>query len=236
MRFTPGIPAIEPYAMPTPEELPVNAARWMPDPRRAVLLLHDMQRYFLRPLPADAARADLVHNAARLRAHCAELGVPVAYTAQPGSMTEEQRGLLKDFWGPGMRAEQADRQVVDEVAPAEGDWLLTKWRYSAFHHSGLLGRMREEGRDQLIICGVYAHVGVLMTAVEAFTHDIRTFLAADAVADFTREHHLLALNYAAGRCAVVADTDTLIDELDQVGRTSAQTGHGASSDGRWAVI
>ncbi|CAO0836759.1 hypothetical protein SMICM17S_04668 [Streptomyces microflavus] len=29
--------------------------------------------------------------------------MPVAYTAQPGSMTPEQRGLLKDFWGPGIR-------------------------------------------------------------------------------------------------------------------------------------
>ncbi|MFD4027513.1 isochorismatase family protein [Streptomyces sp. NPDC058576] len=222
--------------MPTPDELPGNAAQWTPDPRRAVLLLHDMQRYFLRPLPADGTRADLVRNAARLRKRCAELGVPVAYTAQPGSMTDEQRGLLRDFWGPGMRAREADREVVDELAPAAGDWRLTKWRYSAFHHSGLLGRMREEGRDQLIVCGVYAHVGVLMTAVEAFTHDIETFLAADAVADFSREHHLFTLRYAAGRCAAVAVTDTLIDELDASGHPAADAQHVVPSEGRWAVV
>jgi len=33
------------------------------------------------------------------------LGVPVAYTMQPGSMTDDEGGLLKDFWGPGMRAD-----------------------------------------------------------------------------------------------------------------------------------
>ncbi len=31
-------------------------------------------------------------NAARLRRWCVEQGVQIAYTAQPGSMTEEQRG------------------------------------------------------------------------------------------------------------------------------------------------
>ncbi len=68
------------------------------------------QHYFLRPLP-ESLRAGLVANAARLRRWCVEQGVQIAYTAQPGSMTEEQRGLLKDFWGPGMRASPADREA-----------------------------------------------------------------------------------------------------------------------------
>ncbi|GAA2268864.1 MULTISPECIES: isochorismatase family protein [Kitasatospora] len=198
----PGIPPIEPYTLPSPGDLPANTARWTPDPDRAVLLVHDMQRYFLAPFP-ETVRAQLVSNAAALRKRCAALGVPVAYTAQPGGMTQEQRGLLKDFWGPGMRPDPADREVVDELAPSEGDWQLTKWRYSAFFNSPLLERMRESGRDQLIICGVYAHVGVLMSAVEAFTNDIQPFLVADAVADFNEQYHRLAVSYAAERCAMV---------------------------------
>ncbi len=82
-------------------------------------------------------------------------------------MTEQQRGLLTDFWGRGMRTEAADREVVAELAPVEGDWTLTKWRYSAFFRSDLLKRLRAAGRDQLVLCGVYAHVGVLATALDA---------------------------------------------------------------------
>ncbi|MFD3936208.1 isochorismatase family protein [Streptomyces sp. NPDC058611] len=197
-----GLPPIQSYVLPTEGDLPANTAQWTPDPDRAVLLAHDMQRYFLAPFP-NAVRETLVSNAAALRDRCSAAGAPVAYTAQPGSMTEQERGLLADFWGPGMRKDPADRAVVEALAPRDHDWQLTKWRYSAFHNSPLLERMREAGRDQLIICGVYAHVGILMTAVEAFTNDIQPFLVADAVADFNEHYHRLALDYAAERCAMV---------------------------------
>ncbi|MCX3062915.1 isochorismatase family protein [Streptomyces beihaiensis] len=197
-----GLPLIASYPLPTADRLPDNLAAWTPDPERAVLLLHDMQHYFLQALP-DPLRAELVHHAAGLRKRAACLGVPVAYTAQPGRMTDEQRGLLKDFWGPGMRTDPADREVIPELAPTEDDWVFTKWRYSAFFKTDLLERMRAADRDQLVLCGVYAHVGVLATAVEAFTNDIQTFLAADALGDFSEAHHRQALDYAAQRCAVV---------------------------------
>ena len=204
-----GIPAIDAYPLPTAGDLPPNVATWRVDPARAVLLVHDMQRYFLRPFP-EPFRDELIGNAATLRQQCVAAGMPVAYTAQPGGMTPEERGLLKDFWGPGMRVDPVDRQVVDALEPAPADWVFTKWRYSAFFRSGLLERMRANGRDQLVLCGVYAHVGVLMTGVEAFTNDIETFLVADAVADFTEDKHRLALDYAAGRCAVVTTTKEVL--------------------------
>lgn len=200
-----GIPAIESYPLPVAADLPDNIATWTADPARAVLLVHDMQRFFLRPFPPAVAEP-LVANVTFLRDRCRELGIPIGYTAQPGGMTEQQRGLLKDFWGPGMRVDPADREVVEPLTPEPGDWVFTKWRYSAFFKSDLLSRMREQDRDQIIVCGVYAHVGVLMSAVDAFTNDIKPFLVADAIADFTSAYHRLAIDYAAQRCAVVVTT------------------------------
>jgi trans-2,3-dihydro-3-hydroxyanthranilic acid synthase len=209
-----GIPEIRPYPMPPPADLPDNVPQWTVQPQRAVLLIHDMQRYFVQRFPAGAAPVtELVRNVARLRRQCAALGVPAAYTAQPGAMTEHQRGLLKDFWGPGMSADPADRRVVEPLAPTRQDWMFTKWRYSAFHRTALLERMRETGRDQIVLCGVYAHLGVLMTACDGFALDIQPFLVADAVADFSADYHRLALGYAAERCAVVASTDDVLAEL-----------------------
>jgi trans-2,3-dihydro-3-hydroxyanthranilic acid synthase len=209
-----GIPVIEAYPLPAEGQLPANVARWTADPTRAVLLIHDMQRYFVRRIPADGARRTLVERIALLRERCRALRVPVAYTAQPGGMSDRQRGLLKDFWGPGMRVSPADRTIVDPLAPAPGDWVLDKWRYSAFFRSDLLDRMRRHGRDQVVVCGVYAHIGILVTAIEAYSNDIQPFVVADAVADFSEREHRMALEYAAAHCAVVSTAKTVISQLE----------------------
>lgn len=206
--------------MPTRGELPANTAQWTLHPQRAMVLIHDMQRYFVDAFPSGREPVtDLLRNTVALRNRCAELSIPVSYTAQPGSMTPDERGLLRDFWGSGMTASHEQRAIVNELAPAVGDAVFVKWRYSAFHRSSLLEHLREHGRDQLVICGVYAHVGCLMTACDAFTNDIQPFLVADAVGDFSPKHHRWALEYAAERCAVVLPTLAVIDALtrDRVG-------------------
>lgn len=48
---------------------------------------------------------------------------------------------------------------------------------------------------------------MLATAIDAFSHDIQVFLAADAVADFTLRQHEFALEYVAQRCGVVVLSD-----------------------------
>nr|WAP33713.1 MichC [Micromonospora sp. SCSIO 07395] len=209
-----SIPAIAPYPMPDEDELPRNTAHWSIDPDRAVLLIHDMQNYFLSPFtPQRSPMSELLGNIERLRGEFDRVGAPVSYTAQPGGMSDEDRGLLKDFWGSGMSAEEEHRQIVDRLAPAGSDVVHTKWRPSAFCRTGLLDQLRATGRDQLVICGVYAHVGILMTAHEAFSHDIQTFLVADAVADFSPEYHRFTLEYAASRCAVTLSTRTALTML-----------------------
>ncbi|MFF2650510.1 isochorismatase family protein [Streptomyces sp. NPDC058045] len=228
-----GLPPVEPYPLPQPGDLPAPVVGWRADPRRAVLLIHDMQEYFLSPFPAGASPRDgLVRNIARLRDTCAALGVPVAYTAQPGGMTPEDRGLLVDFWGPGMALTPEHRSIIAPLQPAPGDWQFTKWRYSAFFRSDLLDRMRAAGRDQLMLCGIYAQIGVLTTAVDAYTNDIETFMVGDAVADLTAEEHRDALRYAARRCAAVVSTEAVCAALGGEDRAAVTaSGEDGGGDG-----
>ncbi|GIH92304.1 isochorismatase family protein [Planobispora siamensis] len=209
-----AIPPIQPYPMPS--DLPANRVDWRPDPRRAVLLVHDMQNYFLRAFtPGQSPLVELMSNVLALREHCADLGVPVVYSAQPGGQSPEERGLLLDFWGGGIGHDPQEARIVEELAPRPGDVLLTKWRYSAYQRTGLAELMAAQGRDQLVICGIYAHIGVLMTACEAFMRDVQTFVVADAVADFSLDHHRMALTYAAERCAVTVTTRQVSRALSQ---------------------
>lgn len=208
-----SLPRISPYPMPRPEELPANRVEWQPDPNRAALLVHDMQRHFLAPFePGSEPLPELFANIGLLRDRCTELGVPVIYSAQPGNQTSHQRGLLLDFWGEGIVAPGAER-LVAEVAPRPGEQQLTKWRYSAFVGTDLFERLRAAGRDQLLICGVYAHIGCMLTATHAFMEQVQPFLAADAIADFSAADHRMAIEWAARTCAVVRSTSQLASEL-----------------------
>lgn len=189
-----SIPSLDIYPLPSEADLPKPRVPWTFDPNRAALLIHDMQRYFLDFY--DGQFAELVDNIARLR----KLDMPTFYTAQPPKQSPPQRGLLRDRWGAGIQ----DREdIVAALTPEQSDVVLTKHRYSAFHRTELLRLLRESGRDQLVITGVYAHIGITATALDAFCHDIETFVVADAIADFSRDEHVATLHHLTATCAVV---------------------------------
>ncbi|MCW2246587.1 bifunctional isochorismate lyase/aryl carrier protein [Azospirillum fermentarium] len=203
------IQALSSYALPTAADMPADKVSWTFDPARAVLLIHDMQDYFVgfygagNPTIAAATEAMVA-----VRRHLRSIGVPVVYTAQPPEQSDADRGLLNDMWGPGLTRQPDKAGIVAALAPEDGDRVLTKWRYSAFFRSDLAEIMAQEGRDQLLIGGIYGHIGVLQTAVDAFMRGIKPFLIADAIADFSREDHLWALRYVArnaGRTVLSAD-------------------------------
>ncbi|WP_328391990.1 isochorismatase family protein [Nocardia sp. NBC_00416] len=203
---------IAPYAMPSLDDETSNRVSWRLDPDRSALLIHDMQNYFLTAyqLDRDPART-MIDNIVRLRARCHELGIPVIYSMQPGDQHPDRRGLLADFWGTGM-SDGPDTEVIAELAPAEQDIRVTKWRYSAFQRTDLRQLLGYRNRDQLVVTGVYAHMGCMLSAAEAFMNDIHAFLAHDAVADFSREEHSIALKYTARRCGMVLSTEEMLNQ------------------------
>jgi bifunctional isochorismate lyase/aryl carrier protein len=210
-RPRPGLPRIAGYPLPQAHELPAARAPWTLQPARAALLIHDMQRYFVDAFtPGVEPISTVLVNIARLAAQARVAGVPVFYTAQEGHQDRRDRGLQAELWGPGMRATPEHEQIVAALAPQPGDQVLTKHRYSAFQRSNLETLMRVRGRDQLVITGVYAHIGCLCTAAEAFQRDIEPFFVADALADFSREKHDMALQWVAATCGQVLTTAQLL--------------------------
>jgi len=206
-----AIPKLTGYALPAATEIPQNKVSWAFEPARAALLIHDMQDYFINFWGEDCPMmAQVIANIVALREFCKQHNIPVYYTAQPKEQSDEDRALLNDMWGPGLTRKPEEQQVVAALAPDEDDTVLVKWRYSAFHRSPLEQMLKESGRNQLLITGVYAHIGCMTTATDAFMRDIKPFMVADALADFSRDEHLMALNYVAGRSGRVVMTEDLL--------------------------
>ncbi|MCA0940030.1 isochorismatase family protein [Salipiger pacificus] len=215
-----ALPKIPDYPLPTAEDLPRPRAPFALETGRAALLVHDMQRYFCAAYGEDAFSregstiAAAAANIARLLKVARAAGVPVFYTAQKGNQFRPDRGLQADLWGPGMSATPEHEEIIPALAPAEGDITLVKHRYSAFQRSNLETLMRARGRDQLIVTGIYAHIGCLATAAEAFQRDIEPFFVADALADFSREKQDMALAWVAGCSGVPMVTDAVLGKLE----------------------
>jgi bifunctional isochorismate lyase/aryl carrier protein len=177
---------------------------WQPDAHRSVLLVHDMQRYFLRPYhPQAEALTGMIATITTLLREARRLDVPVVYTAQPGGQSVSERGLLIDMWGTGLPADPAMEEILPEIAPTDKDTVLRKHRYSAFHRTPLRELMAGWGRDQLIITGVYASIGLATTAADAFSQGVQAFLVADGVADFSTSDHERGMYQVARTSGVV---------------------------------
>lgn len=214
-----AIPKIASYKIPQSETFPENTVDWKIDPKKAVVLVHDLQTYFLNffdktksPVP------ELLENVSKVLDNARAANIPVIYTAQPANQEPNERALLTDFWGAGLTQ---DTDIVPEVSPQAGDIQYTKWRYSAFKKTPLLQWMQEEQRDQLIIVGVYGHIGILSTALDAFMLDIKPFVIGDAIADFAEEDHLHTLKYVAGRSGCVKSVNEFIKTIKPSDSSSA---------------
>lgn len=208
------IPRIAPYPVPPADEWPGSRTAFRLDPGRAALLVHDLQEYFLDFYDRSAEPLlTLQVNVRRLLAACRAASIPVVYTGQPGKQQPEERGLLGSMWGDGICAAPHRTGIEPSLSPAPDELVLRKFRYSAFQRTALESLLRSRGRSQLVVCGVYAHIGCLATAVEAFMRDFEVFFVGDAMADFSEEHHRLALTHVANCCGTLLSSQTLVERL-----------------------
>jgi len=106
-----------------------------------------------------------------------ESGLPVIYVNDWHDPDDEEF----EQWGPHAVAGTPGTEVVEELAPAPGDHVLKKKRYSAFYGTGLDDLLGELGVRHLVLTGTVTNICVFVAAIEALMRGFRVTVPSDGV-------------------------------------------------------
>lgn len=166
----------------------------MIDPRKAALIIIDMQHGFL---DADSAlcvagAAATVPTCARALSHARELGMPVIHAvrayAADGSDVEACRHELWLTGGrPVSRACDEGRSLAEPEAlkPQPGDRVVVKPRFSAFFGTGLDVMLRRLGVSTVVLIGTTTPNCIRTTCYDALSLDYNVAVIEDCTSSRT---------------------------------------------------
>lgn len=173
---------------------------------RTALIVVDMQNSFCadeggcgKPgLPIQNLQT-AIRPCVRLVAAARAANVPVIYTRYIYRPDYADGGVLIKYLLPdlkdvgALRAGTWDVEVVPELTPQEGDFIVDKNRPSSFYATNLETILNGLDIESLVVCGVTTNCCVESTVRDASHRDYKTFVVQDAVAELDEERNSVAL-------------------------------------------
>ena len=161
------------------------------NPKKTAMIVVDMQNDFVAEgVPMQSAQAfAMVPRLAATLAFCRNTGIKVIYTAHVHRKDGSDMGLYDDLYPPiANRDALVDgtpgAEIYPDLAPAAGEHVVKKHRYSAFFATDLDLMLREWGVDTVIISGTTTECCCLSTARDAMFHNYKTVFLSDATGTF----------------------------------------------------
>ncbi|KEY57324.1 cysteine hydrolase family protein [Serratia sp. DD3] len=169
-------------------------------PVRAAILVIDMQHDFIdedAPIPCSKGR-DIVPHVATLLNFARQSHIPIIYTQEAHRRQRVDFGRELDY-GETLHCLEGSSgvEIIPELRPLEGDYVIVKRRYSAFFATDLELLLRGLGVNTLILTGVATDVCVRATAQDAMQLDYRVWVPQECVAGTSQTRHEAALENIA---------------------------------------
>ena len=195
---------------------------------RTALVVIDMQRAFLED-EGSLAKAGIditglkaaMEGCKRLLASARQAGVPVIHTRYVYRPDYADGGILVNYIMPQLRevdslaAGTPDIEIVDELAPVDGETVIDKNRPSAFYATNIEPLLNGLGVDSLVVCGVTTNICVETTVRDASQRDYKVFVPKDATGELEQLRYDGALAGMAWVFAKIVDTDDVVSVWGQ---------------------
>jgi nicotinamidase-related amidase len=104
-------------------------------------------------------------------------------------------------------------EIIDELAPRPEDYMIPKYRWSAFHQTYLDLALRTKGISTIILCGGSTDVGVASTAYAARDLDYNLVIPHDACVSPEKDNHDQFMTRIFPRMARVRTADQIVTML-----------------------
>jgi ureidoacrylate peracid hydrolase len=155
------------------------------------LVLHDMQNDFIKAALSKPEMQAVVKRTRALIDLAHSLPIPVIYTrveSDPAlTFPPERAPYLSRSTPPICVKGTAGAEVIDELKPGAGDYIVTKVRSSAFHETKLETLLRVKRAWILIVAGGSTNWGVEWLARDAKSRDIVTVALRDCTYSATAD-------------------------------------------------
>ena len=206
------------------------------DPARTAMIVVDMQNDFVAPgakLQALQATA-MVPLLAKTLKFCRERGIRIIYTAHVHRSDGSDMGLYDDLYAPiADRSALVDGSpgvdIFKDLAPAPGEHIIKKHRYSAFFGTDLDIVLREWGITNVVITGTTTECCCHATARDAMFRNYKVVFLSDATGTYdyvdvgqgamsADEVHRATLVVLAGSTADVMTAADFMKRVEASGR------------------
>jgi len=160
--------------------------------RKKALLVIDMLNDFVKPdgaLYIGEAAQRVAKEVEAIIDKARREGMPVIYICDNHRADDAEFNMFKPHCVKGTKG----AEIVEELAPQPGDYIIPKRRYSAFFGTDLDATLREMGVSELVLVGVCTNICVLYTAADARMLNYDVTVVRNAVASFSQEAHEFAL-------------------------------------------
>jgi maleamate amidohydrolase len=191
--------------------------------RRAALAIVDFTVGFNDPALFGGGNIDAaIKRTVGLLQFFRERRLPVAYTRVVYADDGSDVGVFATK-APALRSltETAPAgQVVPELAPRPGEYMVRKTQASAFFGTGFAPWLVQNAVDTLVVTGCTTSGCVRATVVDSVSHNFRTIVARDCVGDRATGPHEANLFDMGQKYADLMERDEIIAELSRLARAA----------------
>ena len=181
---------------------------------KTALVVIDLQKGIVARPSAPYASDAVVKNASAIAEAFRKNGMPVflvRVTPSPDGKDALQPVADRPMQASARTPDWAE--IVAEMGPQPGDFVITKHQWGAFYGTELDLEFRRRGITTMVLCGISTNIGVESTARFAYEYGYQQIFAEDAMTAFSAEEHAATVNTVFPRIGRVRKTEEIVAAL-----------------------